>query len=60
MDIFGVIQPAFEQYQAESRQKTSDVCVIISNNLPACFTALQAFIENMVRGERHELLLIRS
>jgi hypothetical protein len=39
MDIFGVIQPASEQYQAESPQKTSDICVIISNNQPACVAA---------------------
>jgi len=45
MDISGVVQPAFEQYQAENPQKTLDICVIISINRPACVAAPFLFLE---------------
>jgi hypothetical protein len=45
MDIFGVIQPVFEQYEAESPQKTSDVCVKIFKIQPACVAAPFLFLK---------------
>jgi hypothetical protein len=45
MDIFGVVRPVFEQYQAESPQKTSDIRVTISKNRPACIAATFLFLK---------------
>jgi len=39
MDISVVVQPAFEQNQAESPQQTADICIRIFKFQPTCVAA---------------------
>ena len=54
MVIFGVIQPVFEQYEAESPQKTSDVCVKIFKIQPACVAAPFLFLKKRIQFKNHD------